>query len=49
MSLFYSLFVFRLCYKIIGFSKLSGPRACRPWAYPSLDCLLIAKKKKPGL
>ena len=36
MSLFYSLFVFRLCYKIIGFSKLRGPRACGPRAYPSL-------------
>ena len=39
MSLFYSLFVFRLCYKIIGFSKLSGPRA-----YPSL-----ARGYGPGL
>ena len=41
MSLFYSLFVFRLCYKIIGFSKLSGLRAAglpifgpRVWAGP---------------
>ena len=39
MSLFYSLFVFRLCYKIIGFSKLRGPRA-----YPSL-----ARGYGPGL
>ena len=39
MSLFYSLFVFRLCYKIIGFSKLSGPQA-----YPSL-----ARRYWPGL
>ena len=44
MSLFYSLFVFRLCYKIIGFSKLSGPRACGPRAYPSL-----ARGYGPGL
>ena len=44
MSLFYSLFVFRLCYKIIGFSKLSGPRACWPRAYPSL-----ARGYGPGL
>ena len=44
MSLFYSLFVFRLCYKIIGFSKLSGPRACGPRVYPSL-----ARGYGPGL
>ena len=44
MSLFYSLFAFRLCYKIIGFSKLSGPRACGPRAYPSL-----ARGYRPGL
>ena len=44
MSLFYSLFVFRLCYKIIGFSKLSGPQACGPRAYPSL-----ARGYGPGL
>ena len=49
MSLFYSLFVFRLCYKIIGFSKVSGPRACGPRAcgpraYPSL-----ARGYGPGL
>ena len=44
MSLSYSLFVFRLCYKIIGFSKLSGPRACGPRAYPSL-----ARGYGPGL
>ena len=44
MSLFYSLFVFRLCYTIIGFSKLSGPRACGPRAYPSL-----ARGYGPGL
>ena len=44
MSLFYSLFVFRLCCKIIGFSKLSGPRACGPRAYPSL-----ARGYGPGL
>ena len=41
ISLFYSLFVFRISFI---FSKLSGPRACRPRAYPSL-----ARGYGPGL
>ena len=32
--MFYSLFVFRLCYNIIGLSSLN--LACGPRAYPSL-------------
>ena len=52
---FYSLFVFRLSYKFI-FSKLGGPRACEPRAYPSLASgygpgmgLNLAGRAGPGL
>ena len=57
ISLFYSLFVFRLCYKIISLSSLNlvGRGLEGPRAYPSLACrygpglgLKLAGWTRPG-